>query len=93
MHTPPSRRAPRAHDTRSAVLALTLALLWAPLSACVSQLYPVPPAAAAPLTQMPADIPVEASTVQLVVPVDFQELNRSLQRLERFWTDHIRFRL
>ncbi|MCA9534813.1 MAG: DUF4403 family protein [Myxococcales bacterium] len=76
MHTPPSRRAPRAHDTRSAVLALTLALLWAPLSACVSQLYPVPPAAAAPLTQMPADIPVEASTVQLVVPVDFQELNR-----------------
>lgn len=68
----------RAPYTGSLVLLLALALVWAPLSACVSQIYPVPPTAASALTQMPADIEVPASTVQLVVPLDFNELNRLL---------------
>lgn len=68
----------RAPYTGPLVMALALALLWAPLSACVSQLYPVPPTAASALTQMPADIEVPTSTIQLVVPLDFNELNRLL---------------
>jgi hypothetical protein len=68
----------RAPYTGSLVVLLALALVWAPLSACVSQIYPVPPTAASALTQMPADIEVPASTVQLVVPLDFNELNRLL---------------
>ena len=68
----------RAPYTGSLVVLLALALVWAPLSACVSQIYPVPPTAASALTQMPADMEVPASTVQLVVPLDFNELNRLL---------------
>ncbi|MCA9575872.1 MAG: DUF4403 family protein [Polyangiales bacterium] len=79
MHTDRAPRSPSFDgEHRSLPLVLVLLLLWAPLSACVSQLYPVPPAGASPLTQMPAEVDVETSTVQLVVPVDFQELNRLL---------------
>ena len=67
-------------SSRSTLLlvAALMALSGPGLSACVSHLQPTAPSAAAPLTQLPADIEVPPSTVQLVVPLDFDELNRLL---------------
>ncbi len=76
--TPSLRAASAPQTSGAAILALILAFLAAPSAACVSQLAPVAPTAAMPLTQMPAEMEVEPSTVQLIVPLDFNELNRLL---------------